>query len=53
MDTMGDTHMVDQLWSDFKDDLADARIGMDGYERKGGRGKHRVGTVENAAAFVR
>ena len=52
VDTMRDTGVVDQLWSDFKDDLADARIGMEGYEKKGGRGRNRVGAVESAASFV-
>ena len=37
--------MVDDLWREFKSDLDDARIGMDGFEKKGGRGKARIGSI--------
>lgn len=45
VDTMRDTGVVDDLWRDFKSDLDDARIGMDGFEKKGGRGKARIGSI--------
>ena len=52
VDEMRDTGVTDGLWSEFKDDLEDARCGMEGHERRGGRGKNRVGTVERAAEYV-
>ena len=45
VDTMRDTGVVEDLWREFKSDLDDARIGMDGFEKKGGRGKARVGSI--------
>ena len=52
VDEMRDTGVTDGLWSEFKDDLEDARCGMEGHERRGGRGKNRVGTVEKAAEYL-
>jgi hypothetical protein len=45
VDTMRETGVVDDLWKEFKSDLDDARIGMDGFEKKGGRGKARIGSI--------
>ena len=45
VDSMKESGMVEQLWHDFKNDLDDARIGMDGFEKKGGRSRGRIGTV--------
>ena len=45
VDNMRDTGVVDDLWRDFKGDLDDARIGMDGFEKKGGRSKARIGSI--------
>lgn len=45
VDTMRDTGIVDDLWREFKNDMDDARIGMDGFEKKGGRGKARIGSI--------
>jgi hypothetical protein len=45
VDTMRETGVVDTLWKEFKSDLDDARIGMDGFEKKGGRGKARIGSI--------
>lgn len=45
VDMMQETGMVTELWQGFQDDLEDAMIGMEGHERKGGRGKGRIGTV--------
>jgi hypothetical protein len=45
VDTMRETGVVDDLWKEFKSDLDDARIGMDGFEKKGARGKARIGSI--------
>jgi hypothetical protein len=45
VDTMRDTGIVDDLWREFKNDMDDARIGMGGFEKKGGRGKARIGSI--------
>ena len=45
VDTMRETGVVDDLWREFKSDLDDARIGMDGFEKKGVRGKARIGSI--------
>jgi len=45
VDTMRETGVVDDLWREFKSDLDDARIGMDGFEKKGARGKARIGSI--------
>jgi hypothetical protein len=45
VDTMRETGVVDDLWRDFKSDMDDARTGMDGFEKKGGRGKARIGSI--------
>lgn len=36
VDRMKDTGVIEELWKGFKADLEDARIGMEGHERKGG-----------------
>jgi Domain of unknown function (DUF4211) len=46
VDQMKATGVIEDLWKGFKDDLDDARIGMEGYERKGGRGNQRIGSVK-------
>jgi len=45
VDNMEETGMIAAFWSNFKNDLEDARLGMEGYERKGGRSKGRIGSV--------
>ncbi len=35
VDQMKATGVIDNLWKDFKADLDDARIGMEGYDKKG------------------
>ena len=45
VDTMQETGMIADLWADFANELNDARIGMEGFDRKGGRSKGRVGAV--------
>ena len=39
------TGVIDELWKGFKADLDDARIGMEGHDRKGARGSRRIGSV--------
>lgn len=45
VDRMKDTGVIEELWRGFKADLEDARIGMEGHERKGGRGSKRIGSI--------
>jgi hypothetical protein len=45
VDTMREMGVVDDLWREFKSDMDDARIGMDGFEKKGRRGKARIGSI--------
>jgi hypothetical protein len=47
VDGMQATGVVDELWADFQNDLDDARLGMEDFERKGGRSKGRVGAVRS------
>ena len=34
-----------ELWAEFQNNLNDARIGMEGYDKKGGRSKGRLGAI--------
>ncbi|ERF71706.1 hypothetical protein EPUS_05578 [Endocarpon pusillum Z07020] len=45
VDQMKATGVIDDLWKGFKADLDDARIGMEGHDRKGARGSRRIGSV--------
>lgn len=45
VDQMKATGVIDELWKGFKADLDDARIGMEGHDRKGARGSRRIGSV--------
>ena len=45
VDQMKVTGVIDDLWKGFKADLDDARIGMEGHDRKGVRGSKRIGSV--------
>jgi Domain of unknown function (DUF4211) len=45
VDQMKATGVIDDLWRSFKADLEDARLGMEGHERKGTRGNKRIGSV--------
>ena len=37
VDEMKDSGVVEDLWKEFRNDLNDARLGMEGYEKRGGR----------------
>ncbi len=45
VDSMDETGVIDDFWKDFENDLNDARLGMDDYDKKGGRTKGRVGAI--------
>ncbi len=45
VDQMKAIGVIDELWKGFKNDLEDARIGMEGHEKRGGRGRGRIGSV--------
>jgi Domain of unknown function (DUF4211) len=47
VDQMQETGMISKLWRDFQNDLEDARLGMEGYEKKGGRSRGRIGAVRS------
>ncbi|EXJ78789.1 hypothetical protein A1O1_09191 [Capronia coronata CBS 617.96] len=45
VDNMEQTGVIGGFWADFENDLKDARLGMEDYDRKGGRSKGRVGAI--------
>lgn len=45
VDSMEATGVISELWADFENDLNDARLGMEDFEKKGGRSKGRIGAV--------
>jgi len=47
VDAMEQSGMIAQLWKDFQNDLDDARLGMEDYDRKGGRSKGRIGAIRS------
>lgn len=49
VDSMRETGMIADLWADFENNLNDARLGMEGYDRRGGRSKGRVGAIRSTA----
>ena len=52
VDRMKATGVIDELWKKFKADLDDARIGMEGFDKKGARGDKRIGSVRVAVSDV-
>jgi Domain of unknown function (DUF4211) len=52
VDQMKATGVIDDLWKNFKADLDDARIGMEGHDKKGARGNKRIGSVRVAVSEV-
>jgi hypothetical protein len=46
VDEMEATGKIEEFWHEFGNDLDDARIGMEDFEKKGGRTKGRVGTIQ-------
>ena len=47
VDEMEDTGQIAEFWDEFGNDLDDARIGMEDYQKKGGRTKGRVGAIRS------
>ncbi|EXJ84142.1 hypothetical protein A1O3_04809 [Capronia epimyces CBS 606.96] len=47
VDSMGATGVIGEFWADFDNDLNDARLGMEDYEKKGGRSRGRVGAIRS------
>ncbi|KIW64583.1 hypothetical protein, variant [Phialophora macrospora] len=45
VDSMDDIGVIDNFWKDFENDLNDARLGMEDFEKRGGRTKGRVGAI--------
>jgi hypothetical protein len=45
VDSMDDAGVIDNFWKDFENDLNDARLGMEDFEKRGGRTKGRVGAI--------
>ena len=49
VDSMEETGVSGEMWKDFENDLNDARLGMEDFEKKGGRSKGRVGAIRSTA----
>ncbi|KIW20952.1 hypothetical protein PV08_01531 [Exophiala spinifera] len=49
VDSMQETGVIADLWADFENDLNDARLGMEDFDKKGGRSKGRVGAIRARA----
>ncbi len=49
VDEMQETGVIAELWANFENDLNDARLGMEDYEKKGGRSKGRIGAIRSTA----
>ena len=45
VDMMDETGVIDDFWKDFENDLNDARLGMEDYDKKGGRTKGGIGAI--------
>lgn len=45
METVG---KIEELWRNFKTDLADAMLGMEDYQKRGGRSKGRIGVIRSS-----
>ncbi|KIW33289.1 uncharacterized protein PV07_00147 [Cladophialophora immunda] len=49
VDSMEETGVIAEFWRDFENDLNDARLGMEDFEKRGGRSKGRVGAIRATA----
>lgn len=47
VDSMQETGMIADLWADFENNLNDARLGMEDFDRRGGRSKGRIGAIRS------
>ncbi|KAH0847654.1 hypothetical protein AYO21_02915 [Fonsecaea monophora] len=45
VDSMQETGVIAEFWREFENDLNDARLGMEDFEKRGGRSKGRVGAI--------
>ncbi|EXJ56016.1 hypothetical protein A1O7_08947 [Cladophialophora yegresii CBS 114405] len=45
VDSMEETGVIDTFWKEFENDLNDARLGMEDFEKRGGRTKGRAGAI--------
>ena len=54
VDNMEETGQLDEFWQEFENDLNDARIGMQDFEKRGGRTKGRVGAIRSkSGGFIK
>lgn len=49
VDIMQETGMIADLWADFENNLNDARLGMEDFEKRGGRSRDRIGAIRSTA----
>lgn len=47
VDSMQETGVIADFWADFENDLNDARLGMEDFDKKGGRSRGRVGAIRS------
>ena len=52
VDSMQETGMIAEFWTDFENNLNDARLGMEDFEKKGGRTKGRVGAIRTSTKGI-
>ena len=45
VEAMDETGVIEDFWRNFENDLNDARLGMEDYDKRGGRSKGRVGAI--------
>ncbi|KIW87941.1 uncharacterized protein Z519_11526 [Cladophialophora bantiana CBS 173.52] len=45
VDSMEQTGVIGEFWREFENDLNDARLGMEDFEKRGGRSRGRVGAI--------
>lgn len=48
IDSMEETGKIEELWRDFQNDLDDARLGMEDYQKRGGRTFGRIGVIRSS-----
>ena len=50
VDSMEEIGKIEELWKDFQNDLDDARLGMEDYQKRGGRSRGRIGVIRSSGA---
>lgn len=53
VDSMQETGMITDLWADFENNLNDARLGMEDFDKRGGRSRGRVGAIRTTGNGTR